>query len=349
MDNKLEQYKKEIKKKHRFSFWSVPYYQEKIEFNIDSNLFKIISSNVIENLGWKLITEEKDQVTVESSEKWKTHGIIDISLKEESVLTVKSETMFDQRWDNGQNSVRVKLFLKVFTDEYESLVANQKVYCEKYEDRNYKFLDFKYPSKLPPEVNIGDGNIIYPIITGVLTSLFFGIISGYLISEGYFIGFVRELIFGLALWFSITMTAKATDFLRSKVLLRISLFSFVALFFFSEISNYLWSSVIHSQNAFINHWKELFAHFSLKGTASSIFMFIFLLSIIASFYGLFRMSLVRRLDSIINEKIPLEVNQFVEFLVSEGKNERQIREELQRFGWTSKEMQDFLIKEKLIN
>ncbi|MEP5943544.1 MAG: hypothetical protein ABJ356_03235, partial [Balneola sp.] len=55
-----------------------------------------------------------------------------------------------------------------------------------------------------------------------------------------------------------------------------------------------------------------------------------------------------RIYNIKNGKIPFEVKEFVEYLVSEGKNEEQIRNELRKIGWTSKEAQDFLIEEKLI-
>ncbi|MEP0007477.1 MAG: hypothetical protein ABJ387_05490 [Balneola sp.] len=348
MREELELYKKGIKKKHKFSFWDTPEYAEEIDFQIESNLFESIVQNVIDSLEWKLIKTEKNLVVAESNEKWKTHGIIEISLFEGKTLSVKSKTMFDQRWDNGQNSIRVKLFLKALFDEYESISDEQKKFTGNFSRRNYRFIDYEYPVKLPPEVELGTGKVLYPMIAGICTSLFFGFFSGYLISKGFFIGGVRELIFGLTLWFVVTTVAKTNNFLNSKVLIRISLLSIFTLFLFGETSNYFLITESYSLGSFLNHWKEMFSHIFSRITLSNIPKLLVLLSGFFLFYFVFKESLSSRIYNIKNGKIPFEVKEFVEYLVSEGKNEEQIRNELRKFGWTSKEAQDFLIEEKLI-
>lgn len=348
-----EEYKKyinSIKKVHRFGFWKDLVYEEKVHLPIKKYLFLPLAQTVLELLEWEIILLESDTIYARSKEKWGYQGKVKISYIEYSKILISSTSAIDQRWDNGQNSIRVKLFIKVFLEELEKLSAEEKLRIEEKFELEYKWDDYEIPESLP-QPNTKKTNAVIPIAGSITVIIVMGIFTGYTdykILEGIDefrilnIPLFTEIVLATLFWFLVTRLSKLGNFTDLKILQKLSLISLFVFYFISEITfywllKYPWVGVIDFFSFIINYYEPFFTHQDPIALLLNMSMLLFFIAMIAF---IFWIRLISYITMLAIERVPVEVVDFVYYLSSKNKSEKEIRYELSKKGWDSKQSQD---------
>ncbi|NET32613.1 MAG: hypothetical protein F6K19_11460 [Cyanothece sp. SIO1E1] len=350
MKEKYKQYQKSIKKVHRFGFWKDLCYEEILDVPVKKYLFLPLAKKVVELLEWELLLLQDYTIFARSKESWGTHGKVKIEFLEYSRIKISSTSALDERWDNGKNSVRVKLFIKVFFEELEKLSIDEKIELEKNFQKEYNWDDYEIPDSLP-EPPVKQTVLLIPYLGSAISVITLGIFAGfvdYKVIEGvdqfrlFNIPIISEAILATIFWFAITRLARLGNFIDLGKLKAISIISLVAFFLTSEITfywllKYPWLSVIDFFIFIGNYYEPYF-------TRQDIILLILnsgviLLSILMICFT-FWIRLIAYISRLSYERVPTEVVDFVYYLHSKNKTENEIRYELSKRGWESKQNQD---------
>lgn len=342
MSPELKQIEKQIKKTHKFGF--TPKYSSEFFTQISPLAFIAISQKVFEKLGWEIIYF--DENTIEAHRQSKNLGISTytnaiVATFSQGKITVKSESLGSEIWDNGKNSKTVQLFIHVFKEFEKSYNYDEIKDLENEQESKNNWDDYVIPTVLPQPYPLRTPKLIYPILFGIIASILLAILVATLSIENFYILFLVEFLSGLTIAFSLKLGMKYgnyTDFLP----LRNILIGCVILFFIAN-QFFQYTFLNFDQNfGFLDFLKMRFdAGLTYKtSNLGSIGLTLFWIVQIGLTFVFGYLNLVRFLISFIIKRVPTEVVDFAYYHFLKGKNEIQVREELTNMGWSKIQHQD---------
>ncbi|MBP1167152.1 hypothetical protein JOE44_004036 [Chryseobacterium sp. PvR013] len=345
MEGIFKSYEETITRKHSIGF--TPKYKEEFRTFVNETLFVAIAEKTVEKLGWDLVY--KDDHSIEAKRKdagWMNERwteIITASYKNGEV-TVKSESLGNEIWDNGKNSKRVKLFIYAYQETLKTFNLQALKDLEKEIERKNNWDDYIIPETLPQPRSIRTPNIAIPIIGGICIALIMGFLVALLSLKGlYFIG-LFEFLVATALVFVMKYLIKFSNYTDIKKLLYL-LGGMVVLTYISN--EYFQYEIILNSNhleriGFWNFLKIRFLHgFTINkidlGWVGWIILWIAQLGLTGIFVY-FR--LVSALTKYVIERVPAEVVDFAFYYAVKDKSEEEIRAELAQKGWSDVQSQN---------
>lgn len=345
MTPELKNIEKQIKKNHKFAF--TPKYKSEFQTQLSEKAFFAITNQTFEKLDWDIIYV--DEHSIEAKRKAKSLGM---SQYTESIIvsfnygkvTVKSESLGNEFWDNGRNSKRVHLFIHVFQDIEKNYNREELKKLEKEQEAKENWDDYQIPLELPNPNSIRRANIVFPIVLAVITALILAFLIAKISITGKYIIFLFEFIVGLALAYSLKLGIKLGNYTNFNKLRIILIVSIVIVFIGNQLFQY---NIILSENnldriGFFEFLKlRLEQGLIIKslnvGTIGLIICWLLQLGLTFVFGYL---NLIRFLISYVVKRIPTEVIDFAFYHFVKGKDEFQVRAELSSLGWSNEKNQN---------
>lgn len=348
MTDDLKEYEKTIKTRHRFGFNLI--YNEKFRTEINQTVFIPIAVKTFEKLGWEIVYQNENIVGAIRKESFLGSSVIEsVSVVYEyGYIKVKSESEGSEMWDMGRNSKRVKLFIYAFQQTVDEFDKESLITLEKETERKNNWDDYQIPESLPQPVKRNSPRFYIPLIGGILTALLLGYIVAFLsVKFVYIIGlfeFVVAFLMGLALKYLIRFS-NYTDFSKLQALL-------ITMIIVTFASNqYFEYTIIIEQGEFYNIGFLEFIQYRIEagliikslntGWVGLIISWLFQLVFT---YILAVLKLGSVLTAYQLERVPIEVTDFVCYCIVKDRSENEIRTELAKKGWISKEDQDMVFE-----
>lgn len=345
MTQELIDIEKQIKKTHKFAF--TPKYKTEFRTQLSEKTFFAITNQTFEKLDWDIIYI--DEHSIEAKRKTKSLGMsqytesITVSYNYGNV-TVKSESLGNEFWDNGRNSKRVHLFIHVFQDIEKKYSREELKQLEKEQESKENWDDYQIPKELPKPNIIRKSNIIFPIIIAIIAALILAFLIAKISLEGKYIIFLFEFLVGLALAFSLKLGIKLGNFTDFNKLRNILIASIFIVFIGNQLFQY---NIILIENNFERIGFFEFLKLRLQqgltiksfnvGSIGLIISWILQLGLTFVFGYL---NLTRFLISYVVKRIPTEVIDFAFYHFVKGKDENQVRAELSSLGWSNEQNQN---------
>ena len=345
MTSELKNIEKQIKKTHKFAF--TPKYKTEFHTQLSEKLFFAITSQTFEKLDWDIIYV--DEHSIEAKRKVKNLGM---SQYTESILvtfnygkiTVKSESLGNEFWDNGRNSKRVHLFIYVFQDIEKNYNRDELKKLEKQQEAKENWDDYQIPTKLPKPNAIRKSNIVFPIIFAAITAIILAFLIAKISITGKYIIFFFEFFIGLALAFSLKIGIKLGNFTDFNKLRNILIGSIFIFFIVNQLFQY---NLILSENNLENIGFFEFLKLRLQQGLTIKSLNIGAIGLIISWllqigltFVFGYLNLTRFLISYVIKRIPNEVIDFAFYHFVKGKDEIQVRAELSSLGWSNEQNQN---------
>ncbi|MEJ5148765.1 hypothetical protein [Sphingobacterium sp. MYb388] len=339
MTPELKELERQIIKKHKFGF--TPKYESGFQTCLSEKAFFAITNQVFEKLEWDIIYI--DEHAVEAKRKVKSLGItqytesIIISYNYGSI-TIKSESLGSEMWDNGRNSKRVHLFMLVFQDIEKNYNREDLKQLEKEQESIENWDNYIIPKELPKPKNVKKPTIIFVFVIGILISIILAFLLAKISITGRYIIFLFEFLVGLALAFSIKQGIKLGNYTNLTKLKYILILCTLIIFLGTQIFEYY---IILIENNFEKIGFFEFMKIRLQqgltikdlniGSFGLIISWIIQLFLTFIFGFLF---LTRFLINYLIKRVPQEVTEFAYYLIIKGKDEHEVRKELTYLGWS---------------
>jgi len=345
MTPELKNIEKQIKKTHKFAF--TPKYKTEFHTQLSEKAFFAIANQAFEKLEWDIIYV--DEHSIEAKRKAKSLGMTQYT---ESIIVfynygnvaVKSESLGNEMWDNGRNSKRVHLFIHVFQYIEKNYNREELKNLEKEQESKDNWDDYKIPTKLPNPKAIRKPNIIFPILTAIVSSMILAFLVAKISLSGIYVIFLFEFLIGLALAFTLKLGIQLGNFTDFDKLRNILIVSILIVFIGNQIFQY---NIILNENNLERIGFFEFIELRLQqgltikkmnlGSIGLIISWVIQLGLTFVFGYL---NLTRFLISYVVKRIPTEVIDFAFFHFIKGKNEHQVRTELASLGWTNEQNQN---------
>ncbi len=345
MHPELKEIEKQIKKIHKFNF--TPKYKTEFHTQLSEKLFFAITYQAIEKLAWDVIYV--DTHSVEAKRKTKNLGITQytesiIVVFNHGKVSVKSESLGNELWDNGRNSKRVYLFIHVFQDLEKKYSQEELKQLEKEQESKENWDDYKIPAELPQPKSTRKPNIIFPILTAIVASIFLAFLLAKISIGGKYIIFLFEFIIALFLAFSIKLGIKLGNFTNFIKLRNILIISILIVFTGNQAFQY---NIILTENnleriGFFQFLKlRLQQGLTIQNlNVGSIGLIISWMIQLGLTFVFGYINLARILIDYVVKRIPPEVIDFTFFHLVKGKDEHQVRRELTYLGWADEQNQN---------
>lgn len=339
MTPELKELERQIIKKHKFGF--TPKYEIGFQTCLSEKAFFAITNQVFEKLEWDIIYI--DEHAIEAKRKVKSLGITQYT---ESIIisysygtvTIKSESLGSEMWDNGRNSKRVHLFMLVFQDIEKNYNREDLKQLEKEQESIENWDNYIIPKELPQPKNVKKPTIIFVFVIGILISIILAFLLAKISITGKYIIFLFEFLVGLALAFSIKQGIKLGNYTNLTKLKNLLILSVFLTFIGKQIFEY---NIILIENNFARIGFFEFVKIRLQqgltikdlnvGSIGLIISWIIQLFLTFIFGYLF---LTRFLINYLIKRVPQEVTEFAYYLIIKGKDEHEIRTELACLGWS---------------
>lgn len=345
MTPELKNIEKQIKKTHKFAF--TPKYKTEFHTQLSEKAFFAITNQTFEKLDWDIVYV--DEHSIEAKRKAKSLGM---SQYTESIIvsfnygnvTVKSESLGNEFWDNGRNSKRVHLFIHVFQDIEKNYNREELKELEKQQESKENWDDYQIPAELPKPNPIRKSNIVFPILFAFISAVVLAFLIAKISLTGKYIIFLFEFIVGLALAYSLKLGIKFGNFTDFNKLRNILIVSIFIVFIGNQLFQY---NLILAENNFerIGFFEFLKLRLQQGLTIKSLnvgaigLIISWLLQLGLTFvFGY--LNLTRFLISYVIKRIPTEVIDFAFYHFVKGKDEAQVRTELSSLGWTNEQNQN---------
>ncbi len=345
MKNIFTAYEDTITKKHSIGF--TPKYREEFRTFVNETLFIAIAEKTIEKLGWDLVY--KDDHSIEAKRKdvgWMNERwteIITANYKNGEV-SVKSESLGNEIWDNGKNSKRVKLFIYAYQETLKTFNIQALKDLEKEIERKNNWDDYLIPETLPQPRSVRTPNIMIPVIGGICSALIIGFLFALLSMKGlYFIG-LFEFLVAAALVFTMKYIIRFSNYTDLTKLL----YLLGGMILLTYVSNeyFQYEIILNTNNleriGFWNFLKIRFLHgFTVNKINLGWIGWIIIWIVQLGLTGLFvYFRLVSALTKYVIERVPAEVVDFAFYHVVKNKSEEEIRAELSSKGWSQVQSQN---------
>lgn len=342
MTEELKRYESTIKKKHSFG-WN-PNYEEEFNTDLNKTLFFPITKEVIEKLGWELVYEDESSIEVRKNAEgfhWGQKITISYQLGKIKINSTSIQAPF---YDSGRNSKRVKLFVHAFKTlekEYDKEALNE---LEEKVNRANNWDDYEIPDTLPKPKKQVEPKFWIPIIGGIVLSIILGFVVAFLtINFTYIIG-LYEVAVGFLIGFGFKYLIKLSNYTNFDRLNYV-LIGVVLIAYF--LNQYFLYGMIMSENSiepigFLNFIQLRFQEgLTIKSMNTGwIGLVISWLFQIGFTYGVAHIQLASRLTQYQLDKVPMKVVNFAFYHFVKGKDEKEIRQELSKMGWSKEENQN---------
>lgn len=345
MEESLRIHEKTIIKKHSFGF--APKFEEEFKTGLSEKLFISIAEKTFENLNWDLIY--KNDKTIEAKRKESSFGIekwteaISVIYNHRKV-SVKSESLGNEMWDNGRNSKRVKLFIHAFKETEKSFDKEALNQLEIEIDRKNNWDDYIIPENLPQPKEVRTPNFIIPLIGGFISS----ILLAYLIAEVslniiYVIG-LFEFLAGLAIAFSLKYLIKISNFTEFQKLQYLLIGMIILTYVLNQYFQY--EIILRENNyeriGFLEFIKIRFEEgLTIKklNTGWIGLVISWILQLVITYYVALS-KLISDISTYKLNRIPTEVIDFAFYHFIKDKTENEVRIALSKKGWSDERNQN---------
>lgn len=335
---------KQLSKTHKFGY--SPKYKYEFRTQLSEKAFFAITNKVFDELEWDVVYI--DEHSIEAKRKTKNLGITKytesiIVLYNYGNISVKSESLGNEMWDNGRNSKRVHLFIEVFKNIEKSYSKEELNELEKEQDAKDNWDDYVVPTALPMPNAIKKPTIVYAASITLLAAIILAFLLAKVSLTGNYILILFEFIIGTALAFALKFGIKLgnyTNFIKLRTILIISI---LIVFLGNQIFQY---NIILIENdleriSFFEFIKMRFEQgLTIKslnvGGIGLVISWVIQLGFTFAF-GL--LSLTRHLINYTIERIPREVIDFAYYNFVKGKTEQEVRKELASLGWRDEQNQ----------
>ncbi|GAB5409613.1 MAG: hypothetical protein BalsKO_19780 [Balneolaceae bacterium] len=332
-------------RKHRFSFFKSPKYQESFDFHGDKKTFIALTLKVTRKLGWSKTYSEANTLIFRSNEKWSSNAKITIQFESLTNISIQSETIVDQRWDLGKNFTRIRDFKNLIFDYWNSLTEIDKRNIQDTEESLLGYFDYKLPHNFKSVLEKTTTNNSYLSIYCGLLTLILGIVFGYLEYLDLFVVSTREMIFSVSLWFAIYFGAKHGNIHSYKRLKRVA---FVALFFFYGCQVFIHYSLVFFTSPdsidlieYIGHQLSISSNGFLDRIGQKIIVIVLIAGLIGYFFFL---NLKLSISKLKKKEIPDEVLTYAEYLIAKGESNYQIKNNLTKKGITDYQLHNQILE-----
>ena len=345
MEERFKDYEKSIKKVHSFN-WT-PKYKESYQTALSVEAFIPIAEMAIEKLGWDLVY--KDDKTIEAKRKEKSLGLenwtegISISY-DYGKVTVKSESLGNEMWDNGRNSKRVKLFIYAVEELEKSLDKDSIKNIEADFIKNNDWDDYIIPETLPKPTKYKNPNFIILLVGGILLSTLLAFILANISISGIYIIGLFEVGVGLCIGVALKYLIKVSNFTDYNKLHKL-LIAIVGLTYL--LNQYFQYELILNENnlerigflKFLGYRLENGLIIKELNTGWIGLIISWIVQLVLTYY-IATMKMINNLNKYQLEKIPIEVVDFAYYHFIKDKTEEQVRAELSSKGWSEQSNQD---------
>lgn len=345
MDEGLKTHEKNIDKKHSFG-WT-PKFEEEFRTSLNEKVFIPIAEKTIEKLNWDLVY--KNDKSIEAKRKESTLGIekwteaISINYTHGNV-SVKSESLGNEIWDNGRNSKRVKLFIHAFKETEKSFDRESLEKLEIEIDKKNNWDDYVIPESLPKPNESKKPNFTIPLIGGFLVSIVLAFILAKVSVSGIYIIGLFEFLVAMVIAFSLKHLIKISNFTEFKKLQQILIGTIILTYLLNQYFQY---EIILSENnyerigffEFIKLRLEEGLTIKKLNTGWIGLIISWILQLVITYY----VALLRLISDITSyqlERVPTEVVDFAFYNFVKEKTEDEVRNELFNKGWIEKQNQD---------
>lgn len=342
MTEELKKYESNIKREHRFN-WT-PKFEESFRTDLNEIIGIALAQKTIEKLGWDLVYYDANVAEAKRKDSWNnwTEKII-ITIKH-GKITVKSSSLKNGFWDMGNNSLRVKLFIHAFKETEKEFDKEALAEIEKEATKKSNLDDYEIPTTLPQPNPKKEANFWVLAVGGLITSLILGFLVAFLtINTVYIIG-LYEIGVAVAMGFALKHLITISHYTAYKNIR----YLFIGMILLTYFSNQFFQYLIivnqhHIENAnFIDFMKVRFETgivLKNKNTGWIGLLISWVLQIVITYYiGI--MNIINILSKYILERTPVEVVNFAIYHFAKNKNEKEVREELSKMGWSSEEDQN---------
>ena len=338
MEDIFRNYEETISRKHSIGF--TPKYKEEFRTLVNETLFIAIAEKTFEKLNWDVVYKDDHNIEAKYKEtSWMSNQWTEIITAHynNGSISVKSESLGNEIWDNGKNSKRVKLFIFAYQETLKTFDKQALKEIEKEVEKKKNWDDYIIPETLPQPIKTRTPNITLPIIGGVFISLITGFVVAFLSVKGwYFIG-LFEFLVATVLVFVMKYLIKFsnyTDFSKLQYLLG-------GMIILTYISNqyFQYEIILNTNNVErIGFWHFIqitFLHgFTINKINFGWFGWIIIWIAQLGLTGIFvYLKIVALLTKYLIERVPVEVVDFAFYYAVKNKSEEEIRAELAKKGW----------------
>lgn len=335
---------KQLSKTHKFGF--TPKYKYEFRTKLSEKAFFAVTNKVFDKLEWDIVYI--DEHSVEAKRKTKNLGITKytesiIVLYNYGNISVKSESLGNELWDNGRNSKRVHLFIEVFKDIEKNYNREELNQLEKEQEAKDNWDDYVVPIELPMPKATKKPTIVFAAVITVLTSVILAFALAKISLTGNYILILFEFIIGTALAFALKFGIELGNYTNFLKLRNILIISILTVFLGNQIFQY---NMILMENNFerISFFEFIKLRFEQGLTIKTlnvggIGLVISWLVQLGFTFAFGYMHLTRYLINYTIERIPREVIDFAYYSFLKGKNEQEVRKELACMGWRDEQNQ----------
>lgn len=341
MDVDLKEQENKIKKKWRFG-WTLRY-KEEFETNLDARVFLYLSNQAIEKLDWVVVYADENSIEAKRMDRWHTvTEKITVTYGTRGKVTVTSQSMNGHFLDFGFNSKRARMFILVVQHLISSCDKEKIKELEKEIDDQENWNDYIVPETLPPPPVFKEPQYKYFVIGYLLTAILSGYILALLSLHLIYVIVLFELgvalLFGLATKYILKLS-NFTDYNRIRFTLIISI---ILTFFSCEFFIYI--NILGDING-ISFWEYLTyklrhgLQFDNKnlGSIGQIIAWIIQTGLT---YWLANIFIIHRISSYISRRVPVEVIDYVFYLLVKDKSQQEIDNALDEKGWIDSRNRD---------
>lgn len=344
MHPELKKIEKELPKKGKFGF--TPRYSATFHTQLSEKAFFAVAHQAFEQLDWDVVYV--DEHLIVAKRKAKSWGItrytesINVSYSYGNV-TVKSESLGNEMWDNGRNSKRVNLFMYVLHDIEKHYNREQVKQLEKEQVARENWDDYVIPAALPAPGSRRKPRIFFPLFMAIVVSVVLAFALARISITGKYVIVLFELFAGVALAVSLKLGMRLGNFTGFIQLRNILIFSILVVFVGTHVFQYIIVlSVFHLEPIGIWEFTKLRLQQGLIiktlhiGTIGLIVCWAIQLGLT---YVFGYMLLAKFLIGYVIRRVPPEVIDFAIYHFIKGKDEDQVRAELALLGWSDEQQQ----------
>ena len=339
MKEELKQYSSTIRKKHVIA-WS-PKYQESIHTDLGGKRLIAVILEVISDLGWLIHYRNETEIVVQTKVKFNRYEVIRISFST-GKIEVESRSTGNAFWDMGRNSKWVKLFAYAFTSIEKSYSKTDLKDLEEGLIKQDNWDDYEIPNQLPKPVKRIKPTFWIPLIGGLVIAICIAFTFAKFTSVGRYIIFLFDVLTGLTIGYTIKYLIRWGNYIEGDRLTGLVIVTSVLSFCFYQYFSFLFIDIPFSNVGFIDFITNRFNQgveiesIQLGSWAVALQWGIQLVLPMIIAYLLMVTSLI----NYIAERVPQEVVDFAYYHFLKNKTESQVRNELIKMGWVTKECQD---------
>lgn len=336
----MKEYKRSIKKKHRFGFTLK--YEKIFQTSLNPTVFTPIATEAIRDIGWNIVYEDPTTVEAKRKNNWGEWSEKISILYDHRKVKVRSVSLGNKIWDNGSNSIQVETFIYAFKETEKKYDKAALADLEKETEKIRNWDDYVIPDELPQPLKTKEPKAWIPLAGGIITALLSGYIIALIHDIGLYVVILNEVITGFLLAYIFKHLVTLSNYTNFRNLMFMLGGTIFMIYFSNQYFQYqdATEQLIHSNIDFLSFMKlRLNAGLRIDSIDMGWIGYIVLWAIqLGLTYIIAMYLLIFSITKYQLNRIPPEVVDFVYYHFLKGKTEEQVRIELSNMGW--KEEQD---------